>query len=737
MFRWLLRRLLRIRNFEILLILFLFYAFIYLLWKPKPTMQPESLKIHKPIFNNTEMRFVIGTSQVTEQDLLLMDALLEQRYFTVQDFRYCAILKNSVFDGLADIPTLGGPLVLSNPDQAQFANLIDERAHTIHTHLLKKHPAASADEARRLACYLAAEGNNAAAGLSQERLLKSIDPQEYFKPVLRNIVPEPTRDRVHYKMAYLLMIHELSGLPHVQHLLERLDDGHAIILVHVDARPKSSSLYYQLQHWIYKRGSAHIHLAKNRFKNVWGHISLVFTQLSGFWELLDLADWDFVVNLSNYDYPIKSNSEIHKHLSKEPKNWIEYWPDTSDLSERFFRAHVSRHDHSSILHMTEPGILNSPFPHWNIQKHHQWMIVTPEFVRFLRTNQEALDFLAFQEHCYIPDESYFASVILNTELKSTLVNANKRYLRFNPQNAHPAWLGYPDRHLFPPFEPNPSFFFVRKFNILGRLFDEPKLVEWINKKHWNGPEHVICELEDASVLQSCFQQFADKIQRNKTLVVIPMNEAFLKVGLNLICTLEHFGFTNVVVWALDQQVHQHMIQNNHLSLFIPGFPGLSKQLTGKDPYFHKMLRWKPKLLKYILDAGYNIISIDADSLVLDDFEQYLVGPIQATTDLDTFFLYLESSPLAKSLLDKWQTVLDNSLYLSSKQGFQIASKFFHLEPLNATLFTNSQHLKHMPAVLHAQPKANLITWLSTNGLWFLVDSRCYWHDLTQFQQKLS
>jgi hypothetical protein len=55
------------------------------------------------------------------------------------------------------------------------------------------------------------------------------------------------------------------------------------------------------------------------------------------------------------------------------------------------------------------GIITSPFPRWRALKHHQWMIVTPECINFLRTDIDALNFLAYAEHTYIPDESYFAT----------------------------------------------------------------------------------------------------------------------------------------------------------------------------------------------------------------------------------------------------------------------------------------------------------------------------------------
>ena len=273
---------------------------------------------------------------------LLLKFAEENRYFTADDFRYCTILNGAKFDALVPIRPLQGSIAQVNPDQSVFTNIIDKRAYELFKQLLKKHRTANRDELHRLCCYTAAEGHSSAANLTHERLLVEIDPINYFKPLIPAIEPVSSiipGSRKKFKIAYLLMIHEYNGFPHVQLLLKMLDDGDAIILIHVDARPKSNALYTKMESWIAERTKeldrpSNIFMAKYRFNNIWGHVSLVLTQLSGFWELLDMADWDYVINLSNYDYPIKSNAVIHKYLSlpkNKNKNWIEYWPDTRKL----------------------------------------------------------------------------------------------------------------------------------------------------------------------------------------------------------------------------------------------------------------------------------------------------------------------------------------------------------------------------------------------------------------------
>jgi hypothetical protein len=176
--------------------------------------------------------------------------------------------------------------------------------------------------------------------MTHHRLMTKVDPISYFTEVLPAIIPSRSSlpgTRRKFKLAYLVMVHDKGGFKQLCKLLELLDDGNAIIMVHVDARKQSQALYDMLYKWINKRsadGTSSIFLAKHRFSNIWGHISLVFTQLSGFWELLDLADWDYVINLSNYDYPIKRNNQIHTFLSNEKykgMNFLEYWEETGTI----------------------------------------------------------------------------------------------------------------------------------------------------------------------------------------------------------------------------------------------------------------------------------------------------------------------------------------------------------------------------------------------------------------------
>jgi hypothetical protein len=82
------------------------------------------------------------------------------------------------------------------------------------------------------------------------------------------------------------------------HVIQGLDAEYEKVLSYINKRESEGHL-------------GNVIMAKRRFSNILGHSSLLFSELSGFFELRDLADWDYVINLSSYDWPLRTNAEIH------------------------------------------------------------------------------------------------------------------------------------------------------------------------------------------------------------------------------------------------------------------------------------------------------------------------------------------------------------------------------------------------------------------------------------------
>jgi len=68
-----------------------------------------------------------------------------------------------------------------------------------------------------------------------------------------------------------------------------------------------------------------IKVSSQRFSTIWGGASLLQMLVSSMSELLNMADWkwDFVINLSESDYPVKNPNELVEFLStNREKNFV-------------------------------------------------------------------------------------------------------------------------------------------------------------------------------------------------------------------------------------------------------------------------------------------------------------------------------------------------------------------------------------------------------------------------------
>ncbi|KAJ3212285.1 hypothetical protein HDU67_003914 [Dinochytrium kinnereticum] len=485
----------------------------------------EHLQKHlKPDYDNgttpsTETTASLETSNVTvetasrifsKMDSAALGSTSEVRYVRAQGFRFCENLNNASFDSMAYIPEWGKTVAEVDPSMEAFVELVESRARKVMMKLIANNKFLSSKETGKLACYCAADGANNLANLSKTRLVHRIDPSNYFQMNIPNYMPSHSSipgPRRKYQLAYLLMIHgDRSILENVKFILDQLDDGSSITLIHVDLQ--SEELYYAVQAFLYQREAdmnainrpnskplpGNVFMATNRYRGRWGHISLVWMQLAGFYELMDMADWHHIINLSAFNVPLRKSREIHRVLDlpgNREKNFVAHWGEYLDLAVRITRPHLPRMDKANhdfnTHHPNEAGLMFPPFPRWKVCKHHQWVILSREFIEYIRQSEEVAMALAFTEQTWIPDESFFCYVLLNTpKFTGTVVNDNKHFLTFPPDKIHPKVLNFDDRTNIGDGDSasewdNPKYFFARKIDI--RSEEGKRLVEWVQEKH--------------------------------------------------------------------------------------------------------------------------------------------------------------------------------------------------------------------------------------------------------------
>ncbi|KAJ3190322.1 hypothetical protein HDU85_000617 [Gaertneriomyces sp. JEL0708] len=512
----------------------------------------SSVKHELPSQRTIEEMFSVDDSPAPERQIFknqLTTNLGTIRNVKLHGFKMCNMLEGSSFDAWTTITPIGGSLLTANPSQGVITSMVDTLALKVYDNIMEW---AASDKrglernsVRRFACYMAAHGENEYAVFSRGPFLTHIDGKSYFPALsLRGPgtrkenesdgwEPHPARrivrrsngeivDGAHdeafdnsemledravkparkkYKMAYLLLIHERLDI--FSQLFSALYSLDGVFLLHVDA--KQTAFRKELGEWLSEsetyKDAENIFIMDDPMVLHWGGSSLVMAQLEGFFRLQDLADWDYVVNLSGYDYPLRSTSAMHAILERDPgKAYIRYWPN-NEVNRRL--SQPSFLDESGRS-MYKPGM--APHRKYSLShrfgpmKHHQWMILPNDFVSYLRTSTDAHDLLAWIEHSFIPDEDYFAMVALakSTEeggWRENVVNDCKRYIRFNPGAPHPNWLRDGDEDKLEPGarvevalprsmrtgtveESEEEYFFVRKVNSRW----ESKLRAWMDNK---------------------------------------------------------------------------------------------------------------------------------------------------------------------------------------------------------------------------------------------------------------
>lgn len=143
--------------------------------------------------------------------------------------------------------------------------------------------------------------------------------------------------RKKYKLAYFILVQDIGAVDQLKALLDVLDDGEAIILLQLDAKPHNTPMLSAVDTMLSERRNLkdkrtpNIFIASTSYKHIFGHNSVLFSHLNGFFELLDLADWDYIINLSTYDWPLRKTAELHRILEKRPGNsWIDFWMDSRE-----------------------------------------------------------------------------------------------------------------------------------------------------------------------------------------------------------------------------------------------------------------------------------------------------------------------------------------------------------------------------------------------------------------------
>src|SRR5690242_21774837 len=106
-------------------------------------------------------------------------------------------------------------------------------------------------------------------------------------------------------IAYLILVHRYPN--QFKRLFKAIYHPNNYYLIHVDKK-SGVKLKIQIERFLLDFPNASLMKSK---KTIWGGYSLIDAELQGIKHLLKMGkNWDFFINLSGQDFPLKSQTQI-------------------------------------------------------------------------------------------------------------------------------------------------------------------------------------------------------------------------------------------------------------------------------------------------------------------------------------------------------------------------------------------------------------------------------------------
>ena len=243
----------------------------------------------------------------------------------------------------------------------------------------------------------------------------------HTKQEINNAIP--TKQPV---IAYFILVHRLPK--QFKRLFKAIYHPENHYLIHLDKKI-GKEVHQNIKDFLGDFANTHILESENV---IWGGYSMVQAELNGIKQLLGLnKDWDYFINLSGQDYPLKSQKIIREYLKQNAgNNFIKFAnqarsrPETMNRIENYFVEADRCFEDVTVKRKFLKGVI--PYIGG------QWMILTRECCEFICNSGEAKKFEEFYLNTLIADESFFQTVLMNTSFVGNLINDDKRAIIWIP-----------------------------------------------------------------------------------------------------------------------------------------------------------------------------------------------------------------------------------------------------------------------------------------------------------------
>ncbi|XP_049874059.1 xylosyltransferase oxt [Pectinophora gossypiella] len=232
--------------------------------------------------------------------------------------------------------------------------------------------------------------------------------------------PETSSKQDSVRIIFLLTLNG-RALRQVHRLINALYRSNHYFYIHIDSR--QDYLHRKLS--VLEEQFPNIKLARNRFSTIWGGASLLTMLLAAMKDFFRLGwHWDFVINLSESDFPIKSLENLETFLAAN--KGLNFVKSHGREVQRFIKKQgLDKTFIECETHMWRVGERKLPRG-IVIDGGSDWIALSSEFVKYVIGKQDellaGLDII-FQ-HTLLPAESFFHTVLRNSHFCTTYVDNN-------------------------------------------------------------------------------------------------------------------------------------------------------------------------------------------------------------------------------------------------------------------------------------------------------------------------
>ncbi len=224
----------------------------------------------------------------------------------------------------------------------------------------------------------------------------------------------------HVRIAYFIMVHHKPEV--FKEMFQKIYTRDQFYLIHIDRKAKPEFIE-EIQLYIVQFPNVYI---LDSLNIVSGGFNMVQAELNAMEFLLNVSkEWDYFINLSGEDHPLKSQNIIRQFLStNKDRNYLFYY------DQKFYRPDTLQRIQN---HFTELAYMISSFIYKRTFMKGvvpyiggKWFIFTRETCTFLTSNKIVMDFEDYYLHTFLPAESFFQTVLMNTSFSDIIINDDKR-----------------------------------------------------------------------------------------------------------------------------------------------------------------------------------------------------------------------------------------------------------------------------------------------------------------------